>query len=386
MESTYTPDYSPQKALLKILPDDTGMEDCFMSVTVHTQFDPAVECILFLQRAYSQADGLPGSVEAIRLSLSDKYGIPGPLLTELLMPIQTAEQAFLEGFDPLPEFLSSFFAPGSSSENSLGWAFFFLDRAGVSFDKLEGEELSRQRLRLIALTLNCELSVLSSVTNLHTLSDFLAAYPCTPQTKWVCSRIFCHPAYYQRLYYSQMELVKPLILWVEEPLLSLASATASRISEELEQDSRFIWNQLGMPVSTDDLIVCPTAAGFNGMGLIWDHTASGSPAFLMPGICHHEIGGLIKSYSDNSSFLANRLKSISDTRRLDILKALKNNSMYGQEIADLLSLSPATVSHHMNYLVSDGFVTVDKQGTRVSYSLSKGEIDSFLQNLRGTLL
>ena len=51
-----------------------------------------------------------------------------------------------------------------------------------------------------------------------------------------------------------------------------------------------------------------------------------------------------------------------------------------------IGLSPATISHHMSSLVSAGFIHVDKQNPRVSYSINQDFIKSFIQNLSNTLL
>ena len=39
----------------------------------------------------------------------------------------------------------------------------------------------------------------------------------------------------------------------------------------------------------------------------------------------------------------------------------------------------------MNSLVTAGFISMDKQGTRVSYSVNQKYVDAFLQNLGNTL-
>lgn len=44
------------------------------------------------------------------------------------------------------------------------------------------------------------------------------------------------------------------------------------------------------------------------------------------------------------------------------------------------------ISHHMSSLVSAGFIHVDKQNPRVSYSINQDFIKSFIQNLSNTLL
>lgn len=80
------------------------------------------------------------------------------------------------------------------------------------------------------------------------------------------------------------------------------------------------------------------------------------------------------------------MKAISDKRRLDIIKLIKNESLCGQDLAERIGLSPATISHHMSSLVSAGFINVDKQNPRVSYSINRDFIKSFIQNLSNTLL
>ena len=42
----------------------------------------------------------------------------------------------------------------------------------------------------------------------------------------------------------------------------------------------------------------------------------------------------------------------------------KNESLCGQDLAERIGLSPATISHHMSSLVSAGFIHVDKQNPR----------------------
>ena len=98
-----------------------------------------------------------------------------------------------------------------------------------------------------------------------------------------------------------------------------------------------------------------------------------------------QLGQLVRRYSDNTEYLSDRLKAISDKRRLDIIKLLKSSPLCGQDLAEHIGLSPATISHHMNSLVTAGFISMDKQGTRVSYSVNQKYVDAFLQNLGNTL-
>lgn len=62
-------------------------------------------------------------------------------------------------------------------------------------------------------------------------------------------------------------------------------------------------------------------------------------------------------------------KSLSDPSKLEILHALKKEKLYNREIAQKLELTPATISHHMNMLLSTGLVEVTREGSKVYYSL-----------------
>ena len=117
-------------------------------------------------------------------------------------------------------------------------------------------------------------------------------------------------------------------------------------------------------IALDNMVVCPSAAFFNGCGITWDETVPGSSVYFVLGICHHQLGKLIRQYSDNTEYLCDRLKAISDKRRLDTLKLIKAEPLCGQDLSERIGLSPGTIPHHMSPLVSAGFIHVDKQNPR----------------------
>ena len=67
----------------------------------------------------------------------------------------------------------------------------------------------------------------------------------------------------------------------------------------------------------------------------------------------------------------NLLHALDDKKRLQILSALRERPLYGQELANVTELSPGTVSHHMGELVGVGLVTIEKQGVKMLYSICK---------------
>lgn len=79
-------------------------------------------------------------------------------------------------------------------------------------------------------------------------------------------------------------------------------------------------------------------------------------------------------------------KSLSDSSKLEILRALKNDKLYSLEIAQKLDLTPATISHHMNMLLSAGLVEVTKEGNRVYYRLCADGVKRYRNWLNDGLL
>ena len=59
---------------------------------------------------------------------------------------------------------------------------------------------------------------------------------------------------------------------------------------------------------------------------------------------------------------------------------------YNLELAEELSLTAATVSHHMNVLLNLRLVDVEKRDGRVYYTITKDTIRETLQSLRRVFL
>lgn len=79
-------------------------------------------------------------------------------------------------------------------------------------------------------------------------------------------------------------------------------------------------------------------------------------------------------------------KALSDKSKLEILLCLKEKRLCNFEIAERVGLTPATVSHHMGTLLAAGFVELSKEGGRGCYTLSRQDVEYFLQGMRQLLL
>lgn len=92
------------------------------------------------------------------------------------------------------------------------------------------------------------------------------------------------------------------------------------------------------------------------------------------------------SLRDQLESVSGVLHALDDKKRLQILSALRERPLYGQELANVTELSPATVSHHMNELAGSGLVTIEKQGVKLLYHLNETRLKEFTSQLENSLL
>ncbi len=71
-------------------------------------------------------------------------------------------------------------------------------------------------------------------------------------------------------------------------------------------------------------------------------------------------------------FLAAALRALGDPNRLRIVGLLALRPRYGEELAEILQLSPATVSHHLGRLREGRLVRSFKEPPYVRYELESG--------------
>lgn len=75
------------------------------------------------------------------------------------------------------------------------------------------------------------------------------------------------------------------------------------------------------------------------------------------------------------------LKILADPTKMSILRKLNERRCYSAELAEALGLSTATISHHMAAMAGKSFVTIEKEGNRVYYSLRKDTIRDGLRRV-----
>lgn len=84
--------------------------------------------------------------------------------------------------------------------------------------------------------------------------------------------------------------------------------------------------------------------------------------------------------------ICNILKIISDRSKFEILRRISNTSAYGQELANEMNLTTATISRHMSTLQDYGLVHTRRGEMRIYYSLNKEAISNLFDMARSALL
>ena len=73
-------------------------------------------------------------------------------------------------------------------------------------------------------------------------------------------------------------------------------------------------------------------------------------------------------------------KALADETRLSIIRLLSKRPWYGHEIAQRLSISNSTVSHHVTMLVMQGLVQTYREENRVYFELIPNTLRKVLQD------
>ena len=93
----------------------------------------------------------------------------------------------------------------------------------------------------------------------------------------------------------------------------------------------------------------------------------------------------VRSLGDHLALSRDLLIALADPMRQDLVQILARAELNVGDIAEKVTLSRPTVSHHLNILRRAGLVRVRKQGREMYYRLNKERIVSTLRGLLDSL-
>jgi DNA-binding transcriptional ArsR family regulator len=124
-----------------------------------------------------------------------------------------------------------------------------------------------------------------------------------------------------------------------------------------------------------------TTLFLNAMSAIFE--GKNDTSFMFIGYKFNEVVQQISGNNEIDKKLL-MLKNMSDSTRFKILMLLKDEELYGQQLADNVGITMSTISYHMNFLLAGGMVEMFERGHRTYYRIKKEtfkEISEFIQKI-----
>lgn len=226
------------------------------------------------------------------------------------------------------------------------------------------------------------------VTNYAELFSFIETMPIPADEKFELCRLYNNFETYKnlladiiyeagKLFMSKYDVVKHYIGW-------FISATSEPLSTGGAKFVEENYN-ISLSPSVDVLYLQPSIIMCNTTKYLMNFTDEKVYDFFYVGVLFEPL----KEITDSSTLedkLCRNLRTIGDMRKFEILRLLAEGEKYGQQLASLLDLSTATISHHMAMLIECGFVEIKRESNRIYYCLSRKKLRDFIDELTETLL
>lgn len=227
----------------------------------------------------------------------------------------------------------------------------------------------------------CYEALLNNLSILNFI-DLLDEIDIKEDVKWKLVQVYKNPT-------SHYRELAGIILNNEEAYKTAYKEVSQLVEEFIEDFQKNPENKcmnlqeiIGFKLNNNKVIIYPTVAKFYAVTFnlkdecdIWYY-----------GILFDKLLQTSRSIENGKGQIINVLKSLSDKSKFEIIRLLKNEEMYGQQIAEKLKLTTATVSYHMNDLVGANLVFLERRDSRIYYSLNKEAIKEFIVELEKYML
>lgn len=348
------------------------------------------ECAILLSRMLAAEDSFPETGKFSHLDtffkkIEREYPSRLSKITDLLVPYRTVSEYVWNHMTVPQERLQFYFSSLPESQLIPGHILVSMDRTSIDAATLPPE----QRHPVIASFLqNCFVMNEKAVTppDEAGLMEWLDRQPVSAQDKWNCMMLYQRTEEFQRECRGILSEAERLYREQRPVWESAIGNTVLRLRCHIEEKGiGYLAEHFHIQNNSDNLVIYPSLSGFNMLSLTnfeYPDCRLISTDFLDVGYATEEI--MASSDLDSSEIepLNLQLKALGDRRRLEILTILRQGPLCGQEIADKVGLTPATVSHHMNELINRSFVTIVKEGTRINYLYSPEGMEALLRHLR----
>jgi DNA-binding transcriptional ArsR family regulator len=350
-----------------------------MSIKINHTLNPIYETILLLYCGYDL----------------DKF--KAMTISQLNETVSNGEEYYQKHFKYTEKYISVFQKYRISSDND---SFFFKDTSldfFLSFvtplflingfidevDKMNNEQLFQLLLNNSSELFELDTSEYAKLSHeefvkTDTLMSFINQFSLSENEKWKMLLIMQKPLEYY-LHFTDLvkknfPAYKKALEAVKAPVDKLLNKFEQHFSKE--EAVKQLFQQINV---TDEDIreLTPTLITSSSVIIMVNSCFCGLTA-------ENALSELDLSNKDNR-YLQLCLKALSDSSKLEILSTLKVSPKYATELAIQLGLTPATVSHHMNVLLTAKLVYIEKSGGKFYYHIDENSIKEVLNQL-GNLL
>ncbi len=310
-------------------------------------------------------------------------------LTDFFGPAFELEKLLDEGI-VLPERISEFFGyfkftDGSDATSTCPAILVFLNsfrRSFTSLDEVKSAMLAQtdeQRLSGIMKELTTfNVSLNDFEPTLDGLLELLEQLPLTEESRWRIIKIYKH---YNEYVCDICETVRPAVKLIADNSAVYADVLRnfSRDYADITDILKYICGRFHIDFITGRGVVYPLIIGNGNFFTVADPADSEFMAYYV-GVGVRPM--MHVPYRERLSIDCDEiLRTLADKNRMKIMQQLSAGKSYGQELADMLGLSPNTVSHHMNKLQKSGLTTSTLEGCKVYYKTNEEVVDEFIRRL-----
>lgn len=163
------------------------------------------------------------------------------------------------------------------------------------------------------------------------------------------------------------------VYWMESPIPPLAFLESTQGPQAVQGAG----DRLRLGVSllcTNVLIPHIVPASDDGPG----------DCFMFIGCCI-SISSIPQRESNALDEISATLKSVSDRKRLEILRRLAKKRYYGLELAEIMNMDPGNLSRSLTALHKLGFLRQERENLRTYYQVDRAAVQNFLDRLVAVL-
>ena len=341
--------------------------------------DTRLEAGAFLTRlAYRGDDPKSGGMRASAERYSRKYGVPIDEFAGLIEAYESIEARFVCD----EKELLILFGVCNGLENSVYDEFTMMERA------LGKERAKSLDLRVAILTAGDDGEPNYDNAGFSDLLACAQQLPVSDEARWLFTDACVRYGEYRARIDALLDQAEALVRENLGLLQPYADAALRDFSGDPTGEALFSHlAEAGLRLDCAIADVFPFIFQFSSIALFSNfvtaaHFGDPEQTFIAYGCMIDRINACSETGRDAAESMLGLLHALDDKRRLEILTALKNRPLCGQDLAALTGLSAATISHHMNELASTGLVGIEKQGVKLFYHLKAerfGDLCELLQ-------